>query len=1139
VSPRRVARPSVLRRVPLDRHAVIEASAGTGKTHTLEHLVVELVLAGDVPVDRILVVTFTEKATNELRLRVRRKLEDLHDGRGAEPTESELRDGDFWTIDDAAQVKLTRALHALDGATIATIHAFCQRVLRENAFASGRLFAERQVDGRDAFGRALRESMRRVVATDPARAPWLEAALRSGWYIGRIEDLLWSVSQARGELRPAFDPAALDAAMAAFPVEVREQFRGRDEMRAWGMHAATAKKVGSQLSEIAEAVETAREGGGGPAFVQACASVEFPYLLDKLPPFLPRPGVLGRACEAALGLARVTPSLTGALAQTMLGPLREELAQHKRAEGQYDFDDMLSLVDDALRGPRGGALVEALRARWSYALIDEFQDTDETQWSVFRRAFFEPHPAAKSVVCLVGDPKQSIYRFRGADVETYARAREDVVASGGARLALDTSYRATAALVGATNAIFDAGAASPFFTGGIAYEPVRCGRPERALLDGAGRKLSPVHALRFEGEPPLAAVAARIAREIAVITDPARPWRLDGEPVAPHEVFVLTRTGLEGKTVGAALRAAGIAHAFFKEDGLFQTAEAREVRTLLLAVDDPSDRSRRLGAWLTPFFALPLEEAERARDLPASHPYHSRLLAWKALADAREFERLFDAIVADSGILRREIFFADGERELTNYLHVLELLLEHARRTRATLRDLVHALSGLIDKTRMPLDLEGNVQRLESERRAVQVMTVHKAKGLEATVVFVAGGWGWTGDREVRTVHLGGERVAWVGKLPSDLKARVQEEEREEDQRLMYVGLTRARGRVYLPCAAKQGVPYKGRGGYEPVNRRLGELLAQGSEWVTVEDVGPPRPSLRVVATEEARAEWVPPRALLHDADAAAEHARLREGHAGALVTSYTRLRGARSGARAAWTDEPEERRERKAEEVVDVTTGAALSSTRTSGVFVHEVLERVPLASFAADFDAWRARPDVAALFDETVAVHRVDPAQRASAERLVFDAYTTSIALPGGATLPRIAGASRVVREMEFVFPAQEGRVFVRGSLDLAFDHEGRTYFVDWKTDRLPSYGPAAVGEHVGAHYAEQARLYALAVVKLLGLRSAEDHASRFGGILYVLLRGLDGAGNGLWTSRPSWDELRVWDDALRARRFPGRAS
>src|ERR1019366_5699644 len=161
-----------------------------------------------------LCVTFTEKATHEIRARVRGKLQSLLTGGGEAPTDAELRAGDYWTLDDRRRLKLESALHAFDGATIATIHAFCHRVLKENAFASGRCFEERQIDGREAFGRALRDALRGDLAREPRSARWLEAALRAGWPIARIEKLLWDCTRERSELRPAFDAAALDAALA-------------------------------------------------------------------------------------------------------------------------------------------------------------------------------------------------------------------------------------------------------------------------------------------------------------------------------------------------------------------------------------------------------------------------------------------------------------------------------------------------------------------------------------------------------------------------------------------------------------------------------------------------------------------------------------------------------------------------------------------------------------------------------------------------------------------------------------------------------------------------------------------------------------------------------------------------------------
>ena len=1148
---RRVARPALLRSIPLDRHAVIEASAGTGKTFTLEHLIAQLVLTADVTLDQVLVVTFTEKATHELRVRVRAKLEELLRGHAPEPDAAAVAGGDFWTLDDAACSKLERALHDFDGATIATIHAFCQRVLRDNAFASGRLFEESQVDGRDVFARALRDALRRDIAADPARAPWLEAALRTGWNVRALEELLWSCIQSRGELRPAFDPAALQAALDDFPVDDAVLREGVDAMRSWGVLTQTAKALGKRLYAVAMAVDRSREAGGAVSFVVDPGDASFDYLVEKAPRN-GAPGPTSRAIAAALRLAAMTPTLEAALANVALPPVRRELAWRKRQAGQYDFDDMLSLVRDGLHGPGADGLAQSLRTRYRFVLIDEFQDTDETQWDIFHRAFFEGGATGsdpirgersavasgigpQSVLYLVGDPKQSIYRFRGADVQTYLHARDEVERSGGELLRLDRNFRATSLLVDATNTLFDPGAPQPLLTGQNRYAAVTCGRPERRLLDGRGQQVTPLHVFRFELEVHAATLGALVAREIGRLLDPRAPWTLDGEALEPQDIFILTRTKSEGRAMSAALREGGVPHAFYKEDGLFQTDEAREIRTVLAAIAFPDDRAARVAAWMTRFFALPLEDLPRARALPLKHPYVARLDAWKALADARDFEHLFQSIV------RREIFFGTGERELTNTMHIFEVLLEHARRAPGTLRDLLALLGGLVDGSRLPLDIDGNVQRLESERRAVQIMTIHKAKGLEAAVVFLAGGWsgGAHAREEVRVLHDNGRRIAWVGKLRAEVRPAALEEEREEGQRLMYVALTRAKGRLYLPLILKEGAP-KTRGAYEPVNRRLASLAAAASPLVTLDSPGPTLRICSVPAIDASHVRWRPPQALFSSEDARDEYARLRELHAGDIVTSYTRMRAIRAGSRSAFGDEVAARRAEKLGEEIGAPDPDRLRSARASGVFVHEVLERVPIGSFSAatpddgGLAAWRARPDVAPIFDEAMTIHRVDLRQRAHAEQLVWTAFHTPVTLPGaeGARLDGFARASRVAREMEFVFPVEGTKIFVRGSLDLAFEHDGLTYFVDWKTDSLPAFGRGELATHVQAHYADQVSLYALATVRLLGVTSRQAYDARFGGLLYCFLRGFDASGAGLWTARPSWDQVVGWEQELRRR-------
>jgi exodeoxyribonuclease V beta subunit len=1140
---RRVARPAILRAIPPDRSAVIEASAGTGKTYTIEHVVVDLLLRTDATLDSILVVTFTEKATHELALRLRAKLEELRFGEGdlpslggPTPTPTSTEAGDHWVIDDAARAKLEVALNSFDGASVTTIHAFCQRVLRDNAFASGRMFDEQQVDGRDAFARALRDALRRDVAGHEGRAAWLEAGLRSGYSIDGIEELLWGCLQSRGDLLPLLDEDAIRRTLDAFPIEDARSPALMAQLRRWGMQAKTAQKMAAGLVELADIVARARVSGGAISYVVDANlhDPDFKYLLEKLPE---GPSDSGARLRAAVqNLARV-PTLPSALAQVILPPVLDVLRRRKRDAGQYDFDDMLGLVDQTLRGPRAQSLATSLRGRWRHVLIDESQDTDETQWSIFRRGFLVP--PGPTTLYLVGDPKQSIYRFRGADIHTYLRARAEIIASGGQPVTLDCNYRSTPSLVAAYNAIFDQQATTPVFTGSLEHLPVACGRPDSVLVDGDGRPVTPVHVWRFSQAPDMSAVSAlgeRMAAEIRRITDPERPWRLDGRALGPSDVYVLTRTAREGRAIGEALRASRVPHAYYKEDGLFQTDEARELHTLLLAIEDPNDRSRRLAAWLTPFFGLSLAAIERARDLTSSHSLVARLHAWKVLADRRDFDALFESIVEHSGVVRREIFFADGERELTNTQQIVELVVEHAHRTRATLRDLVYALGGFIDRKRLPLEVEGNVQRLESERRAVQIMTIHKSKGLEAPIVLAAGGFTRARGDDVHVFHQDGRRRAWVGRIGDpQVKQSVAEEEGEEEQRLMYVALTRARGRLYLPCAVRDGgdKPAGMVGPYRIINRRIAELLQSNeSRLFSVEDLPAPSTAGATVDSRARAVAWMPPVAWLSPERTDEKYSRLSRQRAGAFVTSYTRMKSELEGLALVPRTRPNKGTDAPA---------TALRGARTSGIFLHDLLERVPLGSFGAStgFEAWRLRPEVAALFADAVVAHRIDPVQREHAERLVWAAFTTPLRVSGEEPLHGIAAAARVVREMDFVFAIADGatvppplsrvRGYVRGSIDVAFEHAGRTYFVDWKSDSLASYSSASLDRHVHDNYRSQAQLYAMAIVKLLGVETKEQYEAHFGGMFYAFLRGLEAGGEGVWSERPPWESVSAWQAAL----------
>jgi exodeoxyribonuclease V beta subunit len=1091
-------------------HAVIEASAGTGKTFTLEHLVVELILERGARIDEILVVTFTERATAELVGRVREKIEsllgDFDDAPDGAPA---------WRIDDAARARLKQALLSFDTASISTIHAFCQRVLTEQAFAGRRLFEQKQVDDRTAFGRAFKDVLRRELAVDERARETLEAWLRAGKRIDDLEQLLYDCQAARAPITPRYDRAAIDDALDHFPALTPAEIAG----------LGFDRYAIDRLCELTELIAAWREDRDTPGLLAALDAAEtdrqlFGTLRRKLAaPSKPR-GI--EVAAKALAIDAVLVSLPNAAALQFLPRVAARLAERKRDEGLFDFQDMLGLVEQSLTGPDGERLCALLRERWRFALIDEFQDTDEVQWRIFERLFFQ---APDRPLYLIGDPKQAIYGFRGADVQTYLAARAQVVAAGGRCVSLDHNFRTTAPLIEAYNAILSQSAEPPFFSGEIDYRrPVACGKPSLTTTDADGREVAPVVLFGIEpegGESLRAAeirrrLGARIAAEIRAILDGA--LRFDGKKIEPKDIFLLTRTGQEGHELGRALRSAAIPHAYYKQDGLFQTDEARQIRDLLAAVDEPHSQSRRFAAWATPFFGVPLAALPRCEELPASHPLVERLFGWKAIADTRDYERLFGAILDESGLLMRAAFVGDGdetltERALTNHQHIFELLLEQVARVRPTLRELNARLHAYIERAALPDGVDANVQRIESERSAVQIMTLHKSKGLEAKVVFLYGGFTAFGSwSKPRLYHEGGRRLANLGK-PRDeaTKRRVDEESRQENERLLYVGLTRAKARLYLPCFAENAY---GRldGGYKLLDDRLQQLLDHPR--FVRERLGPPAPALTLVPN--AAGEWHPPEALLAVASDDARFEALRQSAAGFQITSYTRMK--REQPRAAIWDA----RDRDDEARTPVADGG-LPGGASTGRCLHEVLERIDLASLREGaIDPWRERADVRDCFDAALARHDLDKRHRPEAERLVWSALTTPIKL-GPLTLDGGLGRVEVpLREMEFLHPAPGG--FVRGFIDLLFQHDGRAWLVDWKSDGLPDYGAATVGERVESHYALQARLYALAVAKMLSVKSAREYQARFGGVGFCFLRGLASSGEGLFFVKPSWNELRA---------------
>lgn len=1317
-------RPRVLDALALDAHAIIEASAGTGKTYTLEHLVLELVAAG-APIEEILVVTFTDKATREMKLRVRKRLAAARESLEAQHAASRARGQSPPEASVAVASRLATALAGFDRAAISTIHSFCQRALTEHAFASGRPFVFERADGREGFGRALRQAVRSGLAGGD-QAPVGGVALRSalaalshgaGGAVARLEALLYGWMREPGEARPAFSPREAARALLATPTATEllesrwaqwlaqvpsltararvrdalfelatglEPHRARLQARldAVASRDATGDTVGDGLTRDGETRTIDTEGDAlcdslawGPALAWAAGSTD------------PR-GVESNAALCANHLALVAeapsdtggPSIAGVFAtlHRQLGSpvpflLRAVLprvlalwAQQKRDTSTLDFDDMLTALRDAVVGQP--AVRAALRARYRHALVDEFQDTDEVQWEIFRRLFVErdddgsSDPQRAHTLIVIGDVKQAIYGFRSADVHTFEDACRTLERHGARRAVLDQSYRSSAAMLEGLDSILGpAGSADDETSGdglhdGLAgyTQPLGAGLPERRALTPSGQEAPAIVVQHLVGTPELRlplirrALAEAIAKEVQALVGGALQLR-DQDAQVPRavrlsEIFVLTRSVAEGQDVAEAFRRHGVPHAFFKQDGLFRTREAQEVLEVLRAVSARHDRNLTTRALLGPFFGVPLRSLAAAHAIDAGHPLSLRLSRWASLAEQGRLAALFSAMLegadaSGSGLTRRELYLHQGERALVNYRHLFELLLELATARRLHVGELALELSRRIDRAhseRVGADDE-DVQKLESERDAVQILTMHKSKGLEAEVVFVFGGMGKPPKRRLapRVVHerrpgeVRARRVAYAladdgmaeravsvdvdgSGRPLPLNEALRAEAQAEDERLYYVAMTRAKRRLYLPYFGPPPPPLPRRddvtydpphlkGSYRVLNERLralGEAGALGRAPFAIETVNVgPRVRVRAGAVslpeQDASARTEIPRL------SSAERARLAGRLVGFEVTSYTRMRALAKSRRDTG----------EAEGSVELSPSLALLSGEMPleapgargpggarfGVLVHGVLEdlllapmpvvaptappsaapvpneRVPNALEPNTLEPNTLEPTAleSTALEHAVATHpRVQERMKAHGASDEEQALAVTLAARALHTpidtellrLPQGLGAlGRRAVEMPFLFPVPERahpplgatalgatalgstaqgwvveRGFVRGVIDLLFEHEGQRFVLDWKTDRLAHYDVASLAAHVAEGYQLQIALYTLAVFRAF----AREHEGRdiaslytlFGGLVYVFVRGLDEGGAGVLTLRPSLAQVLAWEDEAR---------
>ncbi len=788
---------------------LIEASAGTGKTFTIAHLVARLLLdEPDLTLDQALVVTFTNAAAAELAARIRAVFSaclhalDHDDADGAAPLLIERARANG-ADDESLRRRLRLLLIDLDRLAVGTIHSFCKRVLDQAAFESGMPFAtELLLLDQPLIAAAVADVWRAQVYPDALLAA---LAVSDAW---TIDDDVKLYRLARRHPHCRIEPApALDAARAAF-IDAQRAFAAAWDRVAFARVVATWKLNSktplhepkrTQLFSALDAFARAAFARDATALASAqwALSAITPTMLTKA---LNKVGAANKATAAAaieLPCVRAAGAVIAALTQlgyawraALPDAVDAQLERAKQVGALLTGDDLLRRLRAALHdAERGPALIAALRARLRVAFIDEFQDTDPTQWDIFRTLFGD----SPQRLILIGDPKQAIYAFRGADLRAYLSARALAAASGRV-FHLGTNFRSSPALVAAVNALFSG--ARPFLDAGLSYQQMQsAGRTPDA--DAAALTWwVPVESPSNKSDAQRAIdawVGAGLARLIAAGT-------------APGACAVLVRTNEQAISLGAHLRTLGIPAVVAGGGDVLDTDTAHDVALILHAVLSPRRAEVVRAALATVLIG------GTAADLLALDRDETR---WQAVlercAEAAWRWQSHGIVAALDGILNATWWPGrasplatlatrpGAERTLTDLRHLGDWLHRLALDEHLPPLALVRRLVPDHDDTeRAERDL-----RLETDAAAVAIVTVHKAKGLEYDVVFCPYLWAERPEQG-RTEFLAAVDEGVVLDLGQDSPARdlrlaqADAERLAEDLRLLYVAVTRARSRLFV-----------------------------------------------------------------------------------------------------------------------------------------------------------------------------------------------------------------------------------------------------------------------------------------------------------------------------------------------------
>ena len=1085
--------------VELEGSNLIEASAGTGKTYSIAILALRMIVEKEIPIEKILMVTFTKAAVAELESRIREFVRLAYKfASGKEIDDDTIKEA--IGIPNETKIKLlSKAVQSMDNLSVMTIHSFCQKTIDEFTFETNQSFNYEIVQDDSFLLQELALAFRRERVNTIDDYSWFKKT-NASLKFDKLTEILKKYLE---------EKTFLDVDLSK-KLDIKKVIDESNKA-----YVALSEQIDNDFVKI----QTTKIHGGSrlaknrqnptqflPVFIQECLSSEKKYI-PKFD-FLYEP--YGK--NYADSLAKVEDSFY----TNFIVSAKEAVVIRKKKKGYISYNDQIRNIHRALQN---NMFKQNLEKKYDAVFIDEFQDTDKYQYEIFSSVFSET-----SIVFYIGDPKQSIYGWRSADLDTYKLAKNNV---GESIFSMNKNYRSTNKVINALNSLLNSDEEfNMFLDDEIVYHNVINGAVDLGIMSDQNKEVSPITLWEFDendDETNYKAVAQEVFR---LLTEDVK---INNSKITPKDIGILVRGKKEGDEIKKALAVLNIPAVNRDGAKVLKSGESDMIKYLLKAVLSPNrgDINRALYSSFFGFTSdyLKIIDEEKHIDI---------FIGLRKTINTEGIYNMISSFLDIYGVRTHCMKDILGQRVLTNIGQIAEILHKIEKQLRYTPEELLIWMERSSDDANEEFE-----QRVESDDEAVQISTIHKAKGLEFNIVFAPC---LSMIPKKRFLSVGnvvefkkdGEYLFTLNypALSKEDKNISESQKEQENRRLIYVALTRAVYKCYISLVPK----------------RYRKNMVPSSLSMVTEHYNNDSKLIEKIKLDKAALPFIKGHYKMDNNEnefTAREKPDIEIKNTFG-IHSY-------SGLSKTHQTVPFEKIELGDKDNYDQFIFQDLARGADAGVALHSIFELLDFNNQSS----WNGTLQKTSKYYSNI----IKKESLHLFEQLVHHVMHAEIICKNEKFILSNLTNEQKIPELEFYFSMDnvnknelnkilgeeadlEGENdiegLMHGFIDLFFEYNGRYYILDWKSNflgnNLVDYNTKGLSDSMkGNNYTLQSYIYTIAVSRFLNERLPKfDYDRDFGGVIYMFLRGVrsDGA-TGIYYNKPPLDKIISIENMLNKKK------